>query len=204
MSRYATPFPAMLAGAIEFVLERAAGLDDAAGDKLAPLAGRWLKFDLEDTGIELWLSADGDRPIVRAEPGPDAAEAQAVIAGAPSALLAMALPDVDGGAPIRIEGDARLVQKFQQAIRALDPDLERALTEYFGDLLGPQVYRIVGGLIGSGRAAAEAGGDQVAHWLREESGLTPTPGEWRRFRDDVDRLREAVDRFESRVRRQTR
>ncbi len=204
MSRYVTPLPGMLAGAIEFVLARAAALDDDAEAKLAPLAGRWLKFDLEGIGIELWLSAEGAAPIVRAEPGPDGPEADAEITGSPSALLAMALPDFEGGAPIKIEGDARLAQKFQQAVKALDPDLEQALTEYFGDLLGPQVFRLLGDLVRSGREVARTGGGQVTHWLREESGLTPAPAEWRRFRDEVDRVREAVDRLESRLRRKRR
>jgi len=161
---------------------------------------RWLKFDLEGPGIELWLGAEGARPIVRAEPDENTPEPDAVITGAPSALLAMALPDADGGA-IRIEGDARLVQKFQQAVKALDPDLEQALTGYFGELLGPQIHRRVAGMVRAGSETARAGGGQISRWLREESGLTPAPGEWRRFRDDVDRLREAVDRLDGRIRR---
>jgi ubiquinone biosynthesis protein UbiJ len=36
--------------------------------------------------------------------------------------------------------------------------------------------------------------------LREESALVPRPGEWRDFRDGVDRLREAVDRLERKAR----
>ena len=204
MSRYVTPFPGMLAGAIEFVLARAAALDESAEARLAPLAGRWLKFDLEGLGIELWVGADGATPIVRAEPEPGDREPDTEVAGTPAALLAMALPDLDAGGRVRVEGDARLAQQFQQAVRGLDPDIEKALTEYFGDLLGPQIYRIVRETVAAGTTAARAGGEQVTHWLREESGLTPSPAEWREFRDGVDDLREAVDRLESRIRRRRR
>jgi len=204
MSRYVTPLPGLLAGAIEFMVERAASLDDEAESKLAPLAGRWLKFDLEGLGIELWLSADRATPVVRAEPDPPSLEPDAEIAGTPSALLAMALPDFEGGGGIRIEGDARLAQKLQQTLKALDPDIERGLTEYFGELLGPQIFRLVTELARSGRDLARTGGEQATHWLRDESGLTPAPGEWRRFRNDVDEVREAVDRLESRLRRKNR
>ncbi|MGK7296540.1 MAG: ubiquinone biosynthesis accessory factor UbiJ [Candidatus Wenzhouxiangella sp. M2_3B_020] len=204
MSRYVTPFPGMLAGAIEFVLGRAAHLDEDPAAKLAPIEGRWIKFDLEGLGIELWLSADGPTPIVLAEPEPVDREPDAEISGTPDALLMMALPAFDTGGRIRIEGDARLVQKFQQAVRSLDPDVEKALTEYFGELLGPQIHRLVSDLLDSGRDAARTGGDQVAHWLRDESGLTPSRAEWHEFRDGVDELREAVDRLESRVRRKQR
>lgn len=204
MSRYATPLPGVLAGAIEFVLARAASLDDDAESRLAPLDGRWIRFELEGLGIELWFGADGPTPIVLAEPEPEDREPDTEVAGTPAALLGMALPDLDAGGRVRVEGDARLAQQFQQALRALDPDLEKALIEYFGDLLWPQIHRLLRDVVAAGASAARTGGEQVTHWLRDESGLAPSQGEWRAFRDGVDELREAVDRLESRVRRRRR
>lgn len=201
MSRYATPLPGMLAGTLAYVLERAASLDEAAERKLAPLAGRWLKFDLQGLGMELWLSADGPAPIVLAEPDIENLEPDTEITGTPASLLAMALPDLDGDGRVRIEGDARLAQQFQQAMRALDPDIEKALTESLGEIMGPQVYRFIRESAQAAAGSVRTGGEQVTHWLREESGLTPSPAEWRAFRDGVDELREQVDRLESRLRR---
>ncbi|MBS3744908.1 MAG: SCP2 sterol-binding domain-containing protein [Wenzhouxiangellaceae bacterium] len=203
MSRYVTPLPSMMAAAIEFVFARAAALDADAAGKLQPLSGRWLKFVLQGLEIDLWLTADGERLRVMAEPETSELEPDAVIAGDPGALLAMALPDFDSSSGVRIEGDAGLAQKFQQSVTALDPDLEKGLTEYFGDLLGPQVYRIVIEALDLARHTTSTGGEQVSRWLREESRFVPAPGEWTEFRDGVDRLREAVDRLESRVRRRT-
>lgn len=203
MSRYVTPLPGMMAAAIEFVFARAASLDADAADKLQPLSGRWLKFVLQGLEIDLWLTADGERMRVLAEPETSDLEPDAVIAGDPAALLAMALPDFGSSSSVRIEGDARLAQKFQQSVKALDPDLEKGLTEYFGDLLGPQVYRVVIEALDLARQTTGTGGEQVSRWLREESRFVPAPGEWTEFRDSVDRLREAVDRLESRVRRRT-
>jgi ubiquinone biosynthesis protein UbiJ len=196
MGRYLTPLPAMLAGTIDFVLDRAAALDPQAAETLAPLTGRWLKFELQGPGIDLWFGVDDGRFRVRAEHDQPA---DTVIAGTPAALAAMALPQGAGGG-VRIEGDARLAQQFQAAVRALDPDIERALSEYFGTLFGPQMYRAFVDATAFGRHAAETGVDQVSRWLREESALVPRPGEWRDFRDGVDRLREAVDRLERKAR----
>lgn len=201
MSRYVTPFPGMMAAAIEFVLARASTLDADAAAKLEPLSGRWLKFVLEGLQIDLWLTADGERMRVLAEPEDSELEPDTEIAGAPGALLAMALPGFGSSNGVRIEGDARLAQQFQQAVKALDPDLEKGLTEYFGDLLGPQMYRVVAESLEFARTTSSTGGEQVSRWLREESRFVPAPGEWRDFRDGVDRLRESVDRLESRVRR---
>lgn len=201
MSRYVTPLPGMLAGAIEFVLGQTSSLDADAAAKLQPLEGRWLKFALEGLQIDLWLSAEGERFRVLAEPEEETLEPDTEISGSPGALLAMALPGFGASSGVRIEGDARLAQKFQQAVKALDPDIEKGLIDYFGELLGPQMYRITSEALKFAGQTASTSGDQVSRWLREESRFVPDPDEWREFRDGVDGLREAVDRLESRVRR---
>ncbi|MBY6205227.1 SCP2 sterol-binding domain-containing protein [Halomonas denitrificans] len=201
MSRYVTPLPALLARACELVANRAAALDPAAAEHLAPLAGHWLRFELDGLGIDLWVGAEGERLRVLAEPEDPDLEADTMVSGTPGALLAMAVPDLSGPGGVRIEGDARLAQKFQQAMTRIDPDLEQGLADAFGPLLGPQMYRVVRETVDFGGHAARSGGHQFAHWLREESDLVPPPADWRAFRDGVDELREAVDRFAGRVRR---
>lgn len=196
--RYVTPLPGMLATVIEFVLNRAAALDERAGTLLAPLDGRWLKFELQGLDIDLWISAEGPSFRVLAEVEEDT-EADTSVTGTPGALIGMALPG-DGGGSVRIEGDARLAQRFQAALAELDPDIERALSEYFGQLLGPQMYRVFREATRFGRDTARGASDQVSRWLREESDLVPRPGEWHEFSDGVDRLREAVDRFDRKIR----
>lgn len=205
MSRYLTPFPGLLADTCERIANRAAALDPAASEHLAPLTGRWLKFELEGLGIDLWIGAEQDRMIVRAEqePGVDGEsfEPDTRVRGTPGALLAMAVPELSGPGGVHIEGDARLAQQFQQAMNRIDPDLEQGLADVFGPLIGPQVYRVVREAASFGRDTARAGGDQFTHWLREESDLVPSPAEWRGFSEGVDELREAVDRFAGKVRR---
>lgn len=200
MSRYVTPLPGLLAEACEQVANRAAALDPAAAEHLAPLDGRWLKFELEGLGIELWIGAEDARLRVLAEPD-DGLEADTTVRGRPGALLAMAVPELGGSGGVHIEGDARLAQTFQQAMKRIDPDLEQGLTDVFGPLLGPQMFRVAGEAVDFGRHAARTGSDQFTHWFREESDLVPTPDEWRAFSAGVDELREAVDRFEGKVRR---
>lgn len=201
MGRYVTPLPGLLAEVAEQVANRAAGLDPAAAEHLAPLEGRWLKFELEGLEVDLWIGAEDERLRVLAEPDDEALEPDTTVRGSPGALLAMAVPDLGGSGGVHIEGDARLAQKFQQAMKRIDPDLEQGLTDLFGPLIGPQMYRVVREATQFGRQAARTGADQFTHWFRQESDLVPTPDEWRAFSDGVDDLREAVDRFEGKVRR---
>ncbi|GAB4177144.1 MAG: SCP2 sterol-binding domain-containing protein [Wenzhouxiangellaceae bacterium] len=196
MSRYLTPLPGLLAGALEAVLNRAAALDDDAADSLQALDGRWLKLVLEGLGIDLWIGIEGRRFKVLAEAGH---EPDTVISGTPVALAAMLFPEADASG-VRIEGDARVAQQFQTLLKRLDPDVEQALSERFGPLLGVQMYRVYTEVTGFARQAAEVGREQLVGWLRDESALVPTPREWREFREGVDELREAVDRLERRIR----
>jgi len=202
MGRYFTPLPGLLAEVVGFVLARAAALDAQAAARLEPLEGRWMKFEVEGLRLDLWLGVVDAGFVVRAEREPDA-HADASVSGNPGALLGMAVPALEGGS-VRIEGDARLAQKFQHALKALDPDLEQGLSAYFGDLLGPQLYRVLIETVALSRHGAATGEAQVARWLGEESGLVPGRGEWHAFRDGVDELREAVDRLERRVARRAR
>lgn len=204
MSRYLTPLPGVMASAIEFVLNQAVALDPKAAEHLATLDGRWLKIEIDGLAIDLWLAFHGERFRVLAEPDRADMQAETRIGGTPASLLAMALPAIDSGAEVRIEGNPRLAQQFQQVMKLLDPDVEQALGDWFGPLIGPQIWRMVSEAAEFGRHATRTSADQFSHWLREESELVPRADEWRAFRDGVDDLREAVDRLEARVRRSAR
>jgi ubiquinone biosynthesis protein UbiJ len=199
VSRYITPLPGLLAGAIERAIGQALSADVASAERLPALDGRCIQLALKGTGIDLFFIGQGDRLQVVAESD---LPADTVIRGSPSALLAMAVPDwFDGDSGVRIEGDAGAAQALEKLMRRLDPDWEGMLTDQLGDVLGHQVWRLLRDtLVGSQRLAGVAG-DQFGHYLREESGLLVTQPEAQAFTRDVDELREAVDRLEVSFRR---
>lgn len=200
MSRYLTPLPGLLAAAVEFALRRAASRDPDAGAGIARLEGRHLCFELTGLGIDLWFTAADGEMRVRAEAPGDTADT--TITGSPLALLSLAVPDAGGpGTAVQIRGDAQLAQDFQKFFRRLDPDWEAAFSEYLGPVLGPQAFDAMQRGRHAARDSVTTAGDQLAHWLRDESGLVPGRGEWDRFAREVDALREAADRLEGRLRR---
>ena len=199
MSRYFTPLPGLLAGAIERALHQAVSADADAPARLQPLDGHCIQLALQGTGIDLFFIGETTRLRVVAESDlpPDT-----VIRGAPSALLAMAAPEwLDGGSGVRIEGDAGVAQALEKLMRRLDPDWEGLLTAQLGDVLGHQVWRLLRDSFSGSRRLAGVAGDQFGHYLREESGLLVTRAEAQAFIRDVDELREAVDRLDASLRR---
>lgn len=199
MSRYLTPLPGLLASALDRAVNQALAADPAGSQRLKSLDQRCIKLALSGLGLDLFFCGHPDRLTVLAESDtpPDT-----VISGTPSALLAMAAPEWLGKhSGVRIEGDAAVAQSLEQLLRKLDPDWEGLLTEQLGDVLGHQVWRLLRDSLGGSRRLAGVAGQQLGHYLREESGLLTTRDELQSFGRDVDELREAADRLEARLRR---
>ncbi|HMA98460.1 MAG TPA: SCP2 sterol-binding domain-containing protein [Wenzhouxiangella sp.] len=203
MSRYITPLPGFLATAIERALDQAIRADAGAVQRLGALEKRCIQLTLSGTGIDLYFLGQHDghntglQIVAESDLPPDT-----VIRGSPAALLAMAVPDwLDADSGVKIEGDAGAAQALEKLMRRLDPDWEQLLTRQLGDVVGHQVWRALRDTLSGSRRLAGVAGDQIGHYLREESGLLVTRTEAQAFTRDVDELREAVDRLEVNLRR---
>jgi ubiquinone biosynthesis accessory factor UbiJ len=202
MSRYLTPLPGLLAFAIERAVNQAIELDQSAAARLKALDGRSVKLALTGLGIDVYFFGEGSKLSVSAEREvpPDT-----TITGTPGALLAMSVPEWRApGSGVKIEGDAGTAQALEKLFRQLDPDWEALFTRHLGEVVGHQLWRLINDAAGLGRHGMRTAGDQVARYLREESGLLVTPEEMDAFTGEVDDLREAVDRLESRLKRARR
>lgn len=199
MPRYLTPLPALLARAMESAFNQAITRDHAAGQRLKALDGKAVKLVLDRLGIDLYFIAQGERLAVLAE---SELEPDTIIKGSPTALLAMAVPDWRApGSGVRIEGDAGTAQALEKLFKQLDPDWEALLSQHLGEILGHQVWRLLRDAGGMARHGTRTASDQLARYLREESGLLVTREEATSFNREVDELREAADRLEARLRR---
>lgn len=213
MPSYRTPLPALFAASLQSGLNGALSLDPNSDARLERLSGRVVKLELEGAGIELYFSA-GNRGIEVGLEGPAGQSgegaADTTVRGTPVALFSMAASQLGEGwtAPgsrVSIEGDAGLARDFERLFSRLDPDIEGALSGIFGDVVGHQLA--FGLEQGARRARETAGvaGEVLGEVLRDGAGGSrsgPLIGraEARRFADEVDELRDAVERLEARVR----
>lgn len=199
MSRYLTPLPGMLAGAVEQAISRAIALDDDTVGRLEPLRGKLVRLELKGLGIDLYFRGRDDGLGVSAE---DESTPNTTIGGTPLALLAMAVPDWRApGSGVRIEGEAGTGQAFEKLLKQLDPDWEAIFVERFGPVVGHRLWGMLRGAGTGARHVSTTAADQAARFLREESGLLVAREEVEDFVHEVDELREAVDRLEARLRR---
>lgn len=199
MSRYLTPLPGLLAMAMQSAFNQAIALDPAAEQRLKALDGKAIKLALDRVGIDLYFMGRDERLVILAE---SEVEPDTTIQGSPAALLAMAVPDWRApGSGVRIAGDAGSAQALEKLFKQLDPDWEALLSQHLGEVLGHQIWRLLRDTGGMARHSARTAGDQLARYLREESGLLVTREEAEAFNREVDELREASDRLEARLRR---
>ena len=81
------------------------------------------------------------------------------------------------------------------------PDIEEELSGFIGDAAAHQLGEVARGLGKWGREASATMGANIREYLQEESGDLPTRIEVERFGNDVNELRDAVDRAEARLKR---
>ncbi|MGY0633555.1 ubiquinone biosynthesis accessory factor UbiJ [Luteimonas sp. A478] len=193
-----------LAGrALERALERALALDPDTRDALGPLQGRRLVLRLASPPLALQLTVQ-DRSLkvgpVEEDQEPDLA-VRSTLAGLLSQLPGLRPGD---GAPVgrmRIEGDAELARRVQALARGFDPDWEAPFAEVFGDVIGVQIAQGLAGALRQAKVTGQALARSAAEYVTEESRDVVARAELEAFHEDVDVLRDDVERLDARIRR---
>ena len=202
----ATPFDLLkpFAGrALEAALNRALALDPDTRAALAPLEGRRIQLTLESPPLALEIRVGGGE--LQVGPVSEIPEADLAVRSSLGGLLSQ-LPFLrrDQGAPVgkvRISGDAELARRLQQLADRYDPDWQQPFTAVFGEVIGVQVAQAARAALRQARDGAQRLAENTAEFLTEESRDVVGRAELNAFHDDVDSLRDGVERLAARVQR---
>lgn len=199
---YRTPLPGLLATSLEAAINRLLAADQDSGERLKKLDGRRVRLELQDLAITLDFIFTSYRVEVTLD---TEAEADTVITGGMPALFVMALPDEEDrwggpGSRVKISGDATLARDLERLFSRLDPDWEAGVAQLTGDVMAHQLVAgfkgFAASLLSTGKQMQEVAGD----YLTSEQSPLPQPEALRGFADEVDNLRDAVERLEARMR----
>jgi ubiquinone biosynthesis accessory factor UbiJ len=202
MNRPPNPLLAPLGRALERALNRGLALDPDTRRALQPLDGRQIVLTLDAPRLALALTVDGER--LQVGPADAVADPDLSLAASAGALLAQLLPRRDGAAPVgrlKISGDAELAQRLQKLAAGFEPDFEAAFAGVFGDVVGVQVARALRQGLARGSESARRFARDAADYVSEERGDVATRVEQSVFFDQVDALRDDVDRLAARIAR---
>ena len=183
----------------EEMLNRQVAGSSRARAMLAALAGRSMELRFAATPLRVRLAESSGTLTVR--PAGDE-PADAVIEGTPLSFLRLATGDAAksiraGGMDVR--GDAEIAEGFRRLLEVARPDFEEELSRFTGDAAAHYLAGFAREAVAFGRRAGDTLARNTAEYLTEESRDLPVRVEVEEFLEDVDRLREAVDRLESRV-----
>lgn len=175
-------------------------LDPDFSARLAPFDGRVIALQVQGTGLTLCLKIDSGRIELKRS---GAGEADTTIKGSPAALFRMGLQDDAAdlmfSGDVEISGDTRLGRQFRKLLKEIEPDFEEPLSRVFGDAFA---HRAVSGLADIsrwGRRAYENFVADASEYLQEESRDVVSEAELQGYIEQVDELRDGVERLAARI-----
>lgn len=193
--------PSPARAAAEMALNRYIGNDQASLARAQGLAGRSLTVCFEDLRLAVSFIGEShglqiaqevtENPDVRLT-GRSATFAKVFFSGGRDGLV---------GGGLRIEGDIGVAQQFADLFAGVDFDIGDLLDERFGPVVGhflERGFKQASGLLGRLRQELPS---QAAEYLREESGDAIGRWEHDKFSQQVEELRDAVERSAARLKR---
>lgn len=191
--------------ALQTALNRALALDPDTRQALTALDGRHIDLTLEAPALAMRISVHGQQ----LEVGPvDHREAdlavRSTLAGvlAQLPMIAAARRPADAAAGrVRVAGDAELARRLQQLAKGFDPDWQLPFVRVFGEVLGVQIAHALRSALQTARRGAGDLAHSAAEFVTEESRDVVSRAELEAFHDDVDVLRDDVERLAARVQR---
>lgn len=195
---------------LEAALNRALSLDEDTRAQIARLDGRRVALHLASPPLALQLTVEGEQlrvgPVTddALNDAPDLAVRSTLgglLAQLPGLLGGGAQADTPPAGRLRIEGDAELAQQLQRLARGFDPDWQQPFAAVFGDVLGVQIANAIASALRQARIAGGELAGTAAEYVVEESRDVVGRDELNAFHDDVDVLRDDVDRMAARLAR---
>ncbi|ATD68642.1 MULTISPECIES: SCP2 sterol-binding domain-containing protein [Luteimonas] len=189
--------------ALETALNRALALDADTRAALIGLHGQRIALTLASPPLALELRVEGERLCVGpvdAALEPDLA-VRTTLAGMLSQLPFLRRDDAPPIGKVRVSGDAELARRLQKLAGSFDPDWQQPFVAVFGDVIGVQVANAFAAAL---RQAKDLGGtltESAVEYVTEESRDVLGRDELAAFHDDVDVLRDDVERLSARVSR---
>lgn len=189
----------MLLSPLESLLNRSIAGAASAQALCRKLRDRTLALHVQGPELSFYLRSDGERLHLATE---RPAEPDASISGSPLALLGLVAKSPESqvrSGVVRIEGDAEAAQGFQNLLKAARPDLEEELSRIVGDVAAYRLGSVARGFLAAGQRAVTTFGRNASEYLQEESRDVPPRFELDEFAQEVDRLRDDVERAAARL-----
>jgi ubiquinone biosynthesis accessory factor UbiJ len=186
------PFGAALVAPLNHLLAQAPW----AQERLAPFAGKTARFSVFPFDYRVTVTADG---LVMPASGDYLPDTTITLP------LAVAMRFMAGDETARqqahIEGDTAFAQEIAYLSQHLRWDFEEDLSKVFGDVFAHRVGQTVGGLSSWATGASANLAENVRDYWVQEQPLVASREAVQQFNQEVDQLRDDVERLEKRIKK---
>jgi ubiquinone biosynthesis protein UbiJ len=185
---------------VETAINRYLALDPEMLDKMEEFSGKVIKLEIIGLNKTLYMLPDSRGIRVRTE---YEGEADTTLRGTPISLFKMGLAANAAKlllkGEVEISGDTRLGHQFKNMFSQMDIDWSEPLANLLGDTVAYQLQQSGKKLGGWGKNTMESVSRSVSEYLQEESRDLVTETELNNFNDEVDQLRNDVDRLQAKI-----
>ena len=190
---------------LEIALNRALALDADAQERVKTWNGRQIAFKLANPPLALQVTVDnGHLRVGKYEESIEhdlAIDSNITGLVNQSPLMRDAASKLNGR--LRISGDAELAREVQSLMATFSPDMQLPFVKVFGDVMGVQIAQVAEGAAKHLQDAGKSFAETSALYFTEESKDIIPKIELSKFNDDVDTLRDDVERIAYRIRKLT-
>lgn len=185
---------------LESVINRYLALDPEALEKLAALSGKVIKMELTGVNRSIYMlpNETGMQILMQCDDEPDT-----VLRGTPLSLFKMSM--VSNAASlllkgeVEISGDTKLGHQFKNIFSSMDIDWSEPLAKIMGDGIAYQLTQSGKNISNWGKDTFKSVSMSFSEYLQEESRDVVTDTELEIFHQQVDQLRDSVDRLQAKI-----
>ena len=175
-------------------------LDQESLDKLAPLAGKVLAIELTGTNqtVFAYMQVDALRLSFS-----HSGEPHTTLIGTPLAFMRFLMQKSNNAinSDIKINGDPHFAQQLQMILTGLSIDWEEQLSKFIGDNAAHQMGRFGKGLQEWVKETRAALRNDTKEYLQQETQQLPERHQINDFLNEVDKLRNDVERLAVRIKK---
>lgn len=181
-------------------INRLLARDPVTLDRLAGLGGKVIAVQLSIPALSLYLLPNSEGLQIQSV---YEGTADVTLSGGPSDFIRLLTSreknDALFGNGVGVSGDSGLATRLQQILADTHIDWEGMLGDLIGDLPAHQASNLLRWKFDSYRRTGSSFIHNLEEYLTEEARMLPTAPEVNGFLQDVDQLRERLDRLSARV-----
>lgn len=189
---------------LQKLINRYLKLDMRLQQHLHPLVDKY--FLVEITGVDLTFHIFFNTDSIAIDfVAPAAKSPDLIICGSPTALWRLFRSDESTFQlclrDVKVSGDLNFAHAIQIFFKAIDIDWEEQFSHVVGDVLAHELFRGFSAVQQWGQVLSENFKLNLTEYLQEEVRYFPVLDEVKEFEEEVDMLRDDVERLEARIER---